>query len=261
MHWLTHRDGPARALSVVPGVRARLPRVLGETGQVVWVTDAEGADALEIAPSHGPADGDTAAAARGGRDRPGLRPDRGARRPHGRRRHPRRAALPGRRRLRRGHRGRGLRRRRGHRAGLVAGLGLAGLVTPGAPAAAPAAPGPRRRPRDRRGRHRRPVHRHRAGVHGRRPVPGVPVPAQLRPGLRRARVRPVVPVRVPALPGAAGRGDAVAVRPAARRAPGRQPGQGRRGRRVRPGRRDGRAAGRHRAADRDPAEPATRRGR
>jgi tricorn protease len=57
VHWLTHRDGPARALSVVPGVRARLPRVLGETGQVVWVTDAEGADALEIAPSHGPADG------------------------------------------------------------------------------------------------------------------------------------------------------------------------------------------------------------
>ncbi len=57
VHWLTHRDGPARALSVVPGVRARLPRVLGDTGQVAWVTDAEGADALEIAPAHGPADG------------------------------------------------------------------------------------------------------------------------------------------------------------------------------------------------------------
>ncbi|MGH3306026.1 MAG: hypothetical protein ACRDOK_31085 [Streptosporangiaceae bacterium] len=36
VHWLTHRDGPARALSVVPGVRARLPRVLGTTGQVIW---------------------------------------------------------------------------------------------------------------------------------------------------------------------------------------------------------------------------------
>jgi tricorn protease len=57
VHWLTHRDGPARALSVVPGVRARLPRVLGKTGQVVWVTDAEGADALEVARSAGPADG------------------------------------------------------------------------------------------------------------------------------------------------------------------------------------------------------------
>jgi tricorn protease len=57
VHWLTHRDGPARALSVVPGVRARLPRVLGKTGQVAWVTDAEGADALETAASGGPAAG------------------------------------------------------------------------------------------------------------------------------------------------------------------------------------------------------------
>ncbi len=57
VHWLTHRDGPARALSVVPGARARLPRVLGQTGQVAWVTDAGGADALEIAPAGGPAAG------------------------------------------------------------------------------------------------------------------------------------------------------------------------------------------------------------
>jgi tricorn protease len=49
VHWLTHKDGPARALHVDPGARARLPRVLGDTGQVVWVTDAGGADALEIA--------------------------------------------------------------------------------------------------------------------------------------------------------------------------------------------------------------------
>src|SRR5205823_4152750 len=48
VHWLTHKDGPARALHVDPGARARLPRVLGETGQAVWVTDAAGADALEI---------------------------------------------------------------------------------------------------------------------------------------------------------------------------------------------------------------------
>ena len=57
VHWLTHRDGPARALSVVPGVRARLPQVLGQTGQVAWVTDAEGADAIEVAPADGPAGG------------------------------------------------------------------------------------------------------------------------------------------------------------------------------------------------------------
>jgi tricorn protease len=49
VHWLTHKDGPARALHVDPGARARLPRVLGETGKVVWVTDATGTDALEIA--------------------------------------------------------------------------------------------------------------------------------------------------------------------------------------------------------------------
>ncbi|MBV9852959.1 MAG: PDZ domain-containing protein [Streptosporangiaceae bacterium] len=58
VHWLTHRDGPARALSVDPGGRARLPRVLGDTGKAVWVTDAGGADALEVAPVGGEADGE-----------------------------------------------------------------------------------------------------------------------------------------------------------------------------------------------------------
>ena len=49
VHWLTHKDGPARALHVDPDARARLPRVLGETGTVVWVTDAgERPDALEV---------------------------------------------------------------------------------------------------------------------------------------------------------------------------------------------------------------------
>ena len=54
VHWLTHRDGPARALAVNPGARARLPQVLGRTGQVVWVTDAGGPDALETGPADGP---------------------------------------------------------------------------------------------------------------------------------------------------------------------------------------------------------------
>ena len=53
VHWLTHKDGPARALHVDPAARARLPQVLGDTGQVVWVTDAEGADALEIGSAMG----------------------------------------------------------------------------------------------------------------------------------------------------------------------------------------------------------------
>jgi tricorn protease len=51
VHWLSHRDGPALALSVTPGARARLPQVLGKDGQVAWVTDADGLDALEIGTS------------------------------------------------------------------------------------------------------------------------------------------------------------------------------------------------------------------
>ncbi|WP_244501044.1 S41 family peptidase [Streptomyces sp. TP-A0874] len=55
IHWVTHREGPARALAAEPGVRARLPRVFRAAGaeQVVWVTDAEGEDALEFAPATG----------------------------------------------------------------------------------------------------------------------------------------------------------------------------------------------------------------
>jgi tricorn protease len=48
VHWLTHKDGPARVLAAAPDVRARLPRVLGDTGKAVWVTDRTGADAIEI---------------------------------------------------------------------------------------------------------------------------------------------------------------------------------------------------------------------
>ena len=48
VHWLTHRDGPAGALFVQPGVRARLPQVLGDDGSVVWVSDSDGADGLDI---------------------------------------------------------------------------------------------------------------------------------------------------------------------------------------------------------------------
>jgi tricorn protease len=54
VHWLTHADGPARALSVNPVARARLPRILGTTGKVAWITDAGasgsgGRDAIQIA--------------------------------------------------------------------------------------------------------------------------------------------------------------------------------------------------------------------
>ncbi|WP_328538859.1 S41 family peptidase [Streptomyces sp. NBC_00344] len=57
VHWVTHREGPARALATEPGVRARLPRTFRSEGteHVVWVTDAEGEDALECAPATGAA--------------------------------------------------------------------------------------------------------------------------------------------------------------------------------------------------------------
>ena len=62
VHWLTHRDGPARVLSAAPGVRARLPVVVGSSGLVAWVTDAEGADAIEVAAADGAAAIEVAAA-------------------------------------------------------------------------------------------------------------------------------------------------------------------------------------------------------
>ncbi|WP_405501722.1 S41 family peptidase [Streptomyces anulatus] len=49
LYWLTHRDGPARTIADTPGVRARLPEMLGSGGQVAYVTDADGPDAVEIA--------------------------------------------------------------------------------------------------------------------------------------------------------------------------------------------------------------------
>ncbi|MFF2009008.1 S41 family peptidase [Streptomyces sp. NPDC058195] len=59
VHWVTHRGGPARVLAAEPGVRARLARAFQAEGDphVVWVTDAEGDDALECAPSTGTAPG------------------------------------------------------------------------------------------------------------------------------------------------------------------------------------------------------------
>ncbi|MEU6391337.1 S41 family peptidase [Streptomyces sp. NPDC046939] len=49
LYWLTHRDGPARTISDTPGVRVRLPEMLGSGGQVAYVTDAAGEDSVEIA--------------------------------------------------------------------------------------------------------------------------------------------------------------------------------------------------------------------
>lgn len=54
VQWLPHRDGPAHVLADAPGVRARLPRVLpGPARAAVWVTDAEGDDALAVGSPEG----------------------------------------------------------------------------------------------------------------------------------------------------------------------------------------------------------------
>ncbi|WP_457029856.1 S41 family peptidase [Kitasatospora sp. P5_F3] len=54
VHWLTHQEGPARVLAETPGVRHRLARIVpGQDGAqgAVWITDAEGDDAVEYAPA------------------------------------------------------------------------------------------------------------------------------------------------------------------------------------------------------------------
>ncbi|HEY3953990.1 MAG TPA: S41 family peptidase [Streptosporangiaceae bacterium] len=45
IHWLTHTDGPARAIHFDLASRARLPRVLGRSGGVVYVTGGDDAAA------------------------------------------------------------------------------------------------------------------------------------------------------------------------------------------------------------------------
>ena len=167
VHWLTHADGPARALSVDPAARARLPRVLGTTGKVAWVTDAERA-----ADAHRRSRGDRRGARP--RRRPGTlaagaarqrqRPRAVAGRDQARRRRARRPAAARRRRVRRGHRARRQRRRRHRGRLLVAGLGVAGLGAAGAAAAGADQAGAGRGPVH-RGRDRRPVRRQRPGLH------------------------------------------------------------------------------------------------
>ncbi|MFX4293761.1 S41 family peptidase [Streptomyces bohaiensis] len=49
LYWLTHRDGPGRVIAGRPGVRIRLPEMLGDSGRIAYVTDAAGEDAIEVA--------------------------------------------------------------------------------------------------------------------------------------------------------------------------------------------------------------------
>ncbi len=225
VHWLTHRDGPARALAVAPDARARMPRVLGRSGQVAWISDAGGLDALEIAPASGPelAVGVAPAGPRrlaegqlGLVDELAAAPDGST---------VAAAARDGRLLLVNVSSGEVTRAGPvvgwcGVRADLCPGLGLARLVPAGPVAAQPDPAGPAGG-RQRGGCHRRAVHRRRARVHRRREIPGVPVHPDLRPRLRRAFLRSLLPVRVAALPAAAGRRDPIPVRPAPRGPAGR----------------------------------------
>ncbi|MDQ4104589.1 MAG: PDZ domain-containing protein, partial [Actinomycetota bacterium] len=51
VQWVTHADGPVRTLATGSGVRARLPRLLGD--DVVWASDVEGDDALVVSARDG----------------------------------------------------------------------------------------------------------------------------------------------------------------------------------------------------------------
>ncbi len=56
VHWLTHKDGPARALYVSGAGCGRLPAVLGGTGRVACITDASGQDAVLVVTVDGSAE-------------------------------------------------------------------------------------------------------------------------------------------------------------------------------------------------------------
>ena len=204
IHWLTHKDGPARAVHFDLTSRARLPRVLGRAGGVVYVTSDAGTS------DDGPAAGDAVAGDTlwiGGGEEASPRPLAAgqigsvtgiAASPDGSL-----VAVAA-------HDGhvRVVDVASGTVTEVAAGtdgpcdglswsadsawlawsqpsrlplrrIRLAHLPHPARPADPEAG---HRCGRDHR-RHRRPVRRHRPGVHARWPAPGLPVPAQFRPGL------------------------------------------------------------------------------
>ncbi|HKU28931.1 MAG TPA: S41 family peptidase [Arthrobacter sp.] len=47
IHWLRHKDGPSRVVEATPGVRARLPRPLGD-GRIAYVADHDGVESIYV---------------------------------------------------------------------------------------------------------------------------------------------------------------------------------------------------------------------
>lgn len=54
--YLSHREGPARALAASSSVRIREPRPLGRSGQAIMISDEAGEDRIEIRPLNGEGD-------------------------------------------------------------------------------------------------------------------------------------------------------------------------------------------------------------
>ena len=207
--WLTHRDGPVRVLASGSTARRRLPVVATPGGDVAWVTDADGDDAIEVWSAADEATRTLAAGAVGRVLELVAAPDG--------------SLLAG-----ASHDGRlwvvtlatgELREIDRTDNGDISGLAFApdsrwlAWSHPGPPPLAHIRVAEVADPRsDADRRHSAAVCRHRAGVQHGRQIPGVPVHPQLRPDLRRLRLRPVVPERLPAPAGDTVGVDSVAVR-------------------------------------------------
>jgi tricorn protease len=244
LYWLTHRDGPARTITDTPGVRVRLPEMLGSGGQVAYVTDADGEDAIEIAylpRATGDREPRRLASGEVGRVLELVSDTAGERLAI--------AAHDGRLLLLDATEDSGGTSRTESGGGEVTELicSINGPVRdlafspdgtwltwshPGIGRSPPPdQDGPYKGPFDRR-RHQRPLRGRESGLHEGRPLPRLPLLARLRPGLRRPHRRPVLPARLPPLPRPPLLGHALPLRadpggPPGRRGPG--PGGGREG--------------------------------
>ncbi|WP_163163101.1 S41 family peptidase [Arthrobacter sp. Alg241-R88] len=76
IHWLRHKDGPSRIIEATPGVRARLPRPLGN-GRLAYVADHDGVEALYIKDVAAPVPGRTTEGSAQGTSTPAGEPSSG----------------------------------------------------------------------------------------------------------------------------------------------------------------------------------------
>ncbi|OFI38975.1 peptidase S41 [Arthrobacter sp. SW1] len=74
IHWLRHKDGPSRVVEATPGVRARLPRPLGD-GRIAYVADHDGVEAIYLKDIAAPLPGQEAVRAAVGEEARPLDPE------------------------------------------------------------------------------------------------------------------------------------------------------------------------------------------